>query len=110
MTTVPAGATCYFCLGEEADEEGMPLVRDCSCRGASGFAHQPCIIAFAAQKSKGVVVDYDSSFDESQINKFMESWETCINCNNPFRINCHWTYPLPLSHLRRKPAIPKTTI
>jgi hypothetical protein len=47
------GALCYFCLGEEVDEEGKPPVRDCSCRGA-GFAHfhLSCFTTFAKQKSK----------------------------------------------------------
>ena len=40
IMAAPDGAACYFCLGEEADEEGKPLVRDCSCRGDSaGFVH-----------------------------------------------------------------------
>ena len=29
-------ATCWVCLDGEPDEEGNPLVRDCSCRGDSG--------------------------------------------------------------------------
>ena len=44
------GAACYFCLEEE--EEGMPLVRDCSCRGNSGYAHFSCLAKYAEQKSK----------------------------------------------------------
>ena len=36
---------------EEADDE-MPLVRDCSCRGDSGFAHLSCLKTYAEQKSK----------------------------------------------------------
>jgi E3 ubiquitin-protein ligase DOA10 len=53
MATVPGGAACYFCLGEEADEEGKPLVRDCSCRGDSaGFAHFSCLTTYAEQKCK----------------------------------------------------------
>ena len=35
-----AGQTCYICL-EDGSEEG--LVRGCSCRGASGFAHISCL-------------------------------------------------------------------
>ena len=35
-----AGQTCYICYGE-GDEEG--LVRGCSCRGTSGFAHMSCL-------------------------------------------------------------------
>ena len=34
------GQTCYICL-EDGSEEG--LVRGCSCRGASGFAHLSCL-------------------------------------------------------------------
>ena len=42
--TIPIGAACYFCLGEEVDEKGKPLVRNCSCRGDSaGFAHLSCL-------------------------------------------------------------------
>jgi E3 ubiquitin-protein ligase DOA10 len=54
MATVPVGAACYFCLGEEADEEGkQPLVRDCSYRGGSaGFAHRSCLVKYAEQKCK----------------------------------------------------------
>ena len=35
-----AGQTCYICL-DGATEEG--LVRGCSCRGSSGFAHISCL-------------------------------------------------------------------
>jgi hypothetical protein len=30
--SVPGAAACYFCLEEGDDDEGKPLVRDCSCR------------------------------------------------------------------------------
>ena len=36
-----AGQTCYICYGEGDEEEG--LVRGCSCRGESGFAHVSCL-------------------------------------------------------------------
>jgi hypothetical protein len=39
-----------FCLGEEADEVGNLPVRDCSCRGDSGFAHLDCLVKYAEQK------------------------------------------------------------
>jgi hypothetical protein len=49
---IPEGAMCFICLGEGDDDEGGPLVRDCSCRGDSaGFAHLSCIIQYAEQKS-----------------------------------------------------------
>jgi E3 ubiquitin-protein ligase DOA10 len=52
--SIPAGAQCYICLGEDDENE---LVWDCSCRGDSaGFAHQSCIVQYAEQKSKEVTV------------------------------------------------------
>ena len=75
--TTPDGAACYFCLGEEADEEGMPLVRDCSCRGDSaGFVHFSCLVMYAEQKSKQA--------DEGDTDAFTEPWEKCTNCKQPF--------------------------
>jgi hypothetical protein len=53
MTTIPDGAD--FCLGEEADEEGKPLVRDCSCRGDSaGFAHLSCLTTMLNKNARRV--------------------------------------------------------
>ena len=75
--TVPDGAACYFCLGEEADEEGKPLVRDCSCRGDSGFAHLSCLAQYAEQKCKAAG---DGDFDA-----FSTPWYTCNNCKQPFQ-------------------------
>jgi hypothetical protein len=52
MMAVPDGASCYICLDEGCDDEGKPLVRDCSCRGSTGFAHLSCIVEYAKQKSQ----------------------------------------------------------
>ncbi len=38
-----AGQTCYICYGEGEGDEDEGLVRGCSCRGASGFAHVSCL-------------------------------------------------------------------
>ena len=74
---IPDGAVCYFCLGEEGDEEGKPLVRDCSCRGNSGFAHLSCLTNYAEQKSIGA--------REVDTAAFAEPWEICNNCKQPFQ-------------------------
>lgn len=67
---------CYFCLGEEEDEEGEPLVRDCACRGDSaGFAHLSCLVTYAEQKSRAAYTSFDA---------FIEPFETCNNCKQPF--------------------------
>jgi hypothetical protein len=71
-------AACYFCLGEEADEVGKPLVRDCSCRGDSaGFAHLSCLVTYAEQKCKQA--------DDRDIGAFAMPWEKCNNCKQPFQ-------------------------
>ena len=75
---IPDGAACYFCLGEEADEEGMPLVRDCSCRGDSaGFAHLSCLEKYTEQKCKHAV--------DGNTVAFSEPWHKCNNCRQLFQ-------------------------
>jgi hypothetical protein len=73
--SIPHGAACYFCLGEEGDEEGKPLVRDCSCRGNSGFAHFSCLAKYAEQKCRAAV----------DMASFREPWHKCNNCKQPFQ-------------------------
>jgi hypothetical protein len=74
--SIPDGAACYFCLGEEGDDEGKPLVRDCSCRGNSGFAHFSCLAKYAEQKCRAAV--------DGDMKAFTEPWEKCNNCKQPF--------------------------
>ena len=76
-TAIPDGAACFFCLEERGDDEGNSLVRDCSCRGNSGFAHLPCLIEFAEQKCRAAG-DGDSP-------SFREPWQKCHNCKQPFQ-------------------------
>jgi hypothetical protein len=76
MATIPNGAACYFCRGEEADDEGMPLLRDCSCRGDSaGFAHLSCLTKYAEQKCQQAV----------DMSAFAVPWKICNNCKQPFQ-------------------------
>jgi hypothetical protein len=70
-------AVCYFCLGEEGDDEGKPLVRDCSCRGNSGFAHLPCLIEYSKQKCRAA--------EDGDLPSFCEPWWKCNNCKQPFQ-------------------------
>ena len=44
---VPNGAECYMCLHGDNDDEGKPLVHDCSCRGDAGFVYLSCLIKYA---------------------------------------------------------------
>ena len=73
-------AACYFCLGEEADEEGMTLVRDCSCRGDSaGFAHLSCLVKYAEQMSKRI------GEGNGDLIPYAMPWHTCNYCKQPFQ-------------------------
>ena len=74
---IPEGAMCFICLGDGDDDEGGPLVRDCSCRGDNaGFAHLSCIIQYAEQKSKQA--------KERDLNEFKEPWERWYVSNSLF--------------------------
>ena len=73
---IPDDAACYFCLGEEGDEEGNSLVRDCSCRGNSGFAHLPCLIEYSKQKCRAA--------GDGDLPSFCEPWRKCNNCKQLF--------------------------
>jgi hypothetical protein len=60
------------------DEEGKPLVRDCSCRGDSaGFAHLSCLTTFADQKCKKA--------GNGDVGAFREPWKLCNNCKQLFQ-------------------------
>jgi len=73
----PHGASCWICLDEEPDELGQPIMRDCSCRGDSGFGHVSCIVKYAEEKSKGGLI--------KTIAKFRPTWTQCHCCHQDYR-------------------------
>ena len=78
MATKFNGAACYFCLGEETDNEGKPLLRDCSCRGDSaGFAYLSCLTKYAEQKWQQAGDGY--------IKALIEPLKIFNNCKQPFQ-------------------------
>ena len=76
-TAIPEGAACFFCLEERGDDEGNSLVRDCSCRGNSGFAHLSCLAMYAEQKCRAA--------RDGDLPSFREPWSKCTNCKQPFQ-------------------------
>jgi len=69
---------CWLCLEEEGQDEsgsGAPLVRDCSCRGTSGFAHLSCIIGYAENKGRQAWTKTDVT----------ELFEKCHGCNQQYQ-------------------------
>ena len=78
MMAVPDGASCYICLDEGPNEEGKPLVRNCSCHGdTAGFTHLSCIVEYAKQKSKQAA--------DLVLMGFFMPWEKCNTCHQPFQ-------------------------
>eukprot|EP00985_Skeletonema_marinoi_P019989 scaffold11655_cov133-Skeletonema_marinoi.AAC.4 len=84
----PDGTSCWLCLEDGPDDSGAPLVRDCSCRGHSGFAHLPCLVQYAESKSRdfvkrGACIFPDMLFDE----KFFEK---CPNCKQEYQKDLYY--------------------
>lgn len=72
----PQGVSCWICLEEEPDEKGQPLVRDCSCRGDSGFSHVSCIVKYAEAKTKA---ELGKSIEKLRI------WTHCHCCHQNYQ-------------------------
>ena len=81
--TAPEGASCWLCLEEGPDDSGAPLVRDCSCRGHSGYAHLPCLIKYAESKSREFAERGICSTNDDKIFK-EKFFRRCPNCKQEF--------------------------
>jgi hypothetical protein len=74
---------CWVCLEERPDKAGKPLVRDCSCRGQSGFAHLSCIIQNGESEGKRTV----ESGEDYTAACFAKAFEFCPNCKQQYQNN-----------------------
>ena len=72
--------SCWLCLEEGSDATGKALIRDCSCRGTSGFAHISCIINYAEHKGRQC---YESSNQNST--DVCRYFKFCPNCNQEYQ-------------------------
>ena len=72
------GQACYICM-DDGSEEG--LVRGCSCRGGSGFAHISCL-ARQANIQFGQHLAAAQNSDDTR-NVFLR-WIDCRLCEQPF--------------------------
>ena len=71
-----SSSCCWLCLGGGSDASGMPLVRNCSCRGSSGFAHLSCIICYAE-------IDGRNSYRST--GNIGTAFQECPNCRQEFQ-------------------------
>ena len=72
------GQTCFICM-EDGSEEG--LVRGCSCRGASGFAHVSCL----ARQAKILVEEAEErDLLGDAFHARWARWHTCRLCEQQY--------------------------
>jgi hypothetical protein len=84
----PDGASCWLCLEEGPDDDsGAPLVRDCSCRGHSGFAHLPCLVKYAERRTKDMAEKGVFNITDIVTEKIFEQ---CPNCKQAFQGNLYY--------------------
>lgn len=81
---IPLEASCWWCLEEGPDDDGQPLVRDCSCRGSSGCAHFSCLVEYAEKKS----LEFCDNVEERGYSigpGLTMPWKFCRNCNQRYQ-------------------------
>ena len=74
-------AMCFICLEGDGGRE-RPLLRDCSCRGSSGWSHFDCMSKYADQQSQELLDKKQYSPDQLR-----EIWGTCCNCKQELQNN-----------------------
>ncbi|KAK1740089.1 hypothetical protein QTG54_009039 [Skeletonema marinoi] len=74
--------SCWLRLEEGPDEGGAPLVRDCSCRGTSGFAHLSCIVKYAESAGKRL-------YEREGPSACMDPFNICPNCKQYYQNDVH---------------------
>lgn len=74
-------SSCWLCLEEGSDASGKPLVRNCSCRGTSGYAHISCIVNYAEHKGRQC---YRSS-NQNSGDDVCRYFKFCPNCNQEYQ-------------------------
>lgn len=67
---------CWLCLDAKHGSE-VPLRRDCSCRGGSGWAHFQCIVEYAKQKNE--------AWNGEDPDEFIKPWKHCSGCHQLYQ-------------------------
>eukprot|EP00984_Skeletonema_dohrnii_P013938 scaffold5837_cov98-Skeletonema_dohrnii-CCMP3373.AAC.10 len=79
----PDGASCWLCLEEGPDDSGAPLVRNCSCRGSSGFAHLSCIIEYAENMARQIIGGVANAAVREH--GYIRAFFKCPNCKQDYQ-------------------------
>jgi len=78
----PDGASCWLCLEDGPDDSGAPLVRDCSCRGHSGFAHLPCLVKYGNQMAEQALRKVEAT---GTVANMVDIFYKCPNCKQDYQ-------------------------
>ena len=78
--TMSEAPICWICLSESPDASGKPLVRECSCRGTSGWAHVSCIIDWASNNERN-----KTSSTGSATTAVDDGFMVCPNCKQMYQ-------------------------
>ena len=68
---------CWLCL--EEGQSGKPLVRNCSCRGSTGFAHLSCIVDYAEYQGKKALLN------DNVADSITKAFDICPNCEQEYQ-------------------------
>ena len=75
------GQTCYICTEAVHWKTKEGLVRGCSCRGTSGFAHVSCL----TEQAKILVAEgEENNLDDEEFNERFDRWHTCSLCEQQY--------------------------
>ena len=86
------GQTCYICTQALHWKTKEGLVRMCSCRGTSGFAHVSCL----AEQAKILFAEAEeNNLDWGAKNPRFRRWDTCNECKQYY----HGVVKLSLIHI-----------
>ena len=62
-------------MEEGQNDSGQQPLRDCSCRGGSGFSHLSCLVEYAGYKCQQI----------NDVSQFSNLWEVCPSCNQNYQ-------------------------
>lgn len=68
---------CWLC--HEEGQSGKPLVRKCSCRGSTGFAHLSCIVDYAEYQGKKALLN------DNLAESITKAFDICPNCGQEYQ-------------------------
>ncbi len=85
---------CWICFDEGPDDDGAPLIRNCSCRGTSGFVHLSCVVNYAENKSREAYErgNYSAGFFKECRHCEQDYPRNVVTVNRIIKVKCNMTW------------------